>query len=341
MVGNPRAVVFGCQGESLSIEEAHFFREANPLGFILFARNCVEPVQVAALVASLRETVDREDAPVMIDQEGGRVARLKPPHWPSYSAARTLGDIADRDPQAATEAVRLNCELIGSDLRALGITINCAPTVDVPVAGAHEMIGNRAYGVDPARVAALGRAACEGLLAANVLPIVKHLPGYGRARVDSHGALPFIGNSIDILEATDFVPFRALKDMPWGMTAHALYSALDVQRPATVSPAILGDIIRKRIGFAGILITDDLSMKALQGTLAERAEAALAAGCDVALHCNGKLAEMRAITAALVTRLPDKTLGMIADAEIRRKAGIPGHVCSVADARSQLQRLLT
>jgi len=295
MTNNPLPVVFGCAGPVLSDAEVRFFREANPLGFILFGRNCVTPDQIKALVDELRNSIGSADAPVLIDQEGGRVSRLKPPHWPAYPAARAFGDAARVDRTAALEAVRLNSMLIGLDLSALGISVNCAPTIDVPIPGAHEMIGSRAYGPDPVLVSEMGRAVCEGLLDANVLPVIKHLPGYGRAMVDSHLALPVIAESLDELDATDFVPFKALASIPWGMTAHALVRSVDPDQPATLSASVIKDVIRQRIGFKGILITDDLSMNALAGEVSARSMQALAAGCDLALHCNGDMAEMESI----------------------------------------------
>jgi beta-N-acetylhexosaminidase len=248
MAGSPLAVVFGCAGPKLSHSEAHFFREANPTGFILFGRNCVDPRQLVTLVDDLRSAVQRAEAPVLIDQEGGRVARLKPPHWPAYPAARLFGDLARADHAAALEAVRLNSLLIGLDLISLGITVNCAPTIDIPIEGAHEMIGTRAYGSDPQLVAEMGSAVCEGLLDANVMPVIKHLPGYGRAMVDSHLSLPIISETIEELDASDFVPFKVLSHLPWGMTAHALVRAVDPEYPATLSSKVIDQIIRKRIG---------------------------------------------------------------------------------------------
>jgi beta-N-acetylhexosaminidase len=295
MTNNPLPVVFGCAGPVLSDAEVRFFREANPLGFILFGRNCVAPDQIKALVDDLRNSIGRADAPVLIDQEGGRVSRLKPPHWLAYPAARAFGDAARADRTAALEAVRLNSMLIGLDLNAVGISVNCAPTIDVPIPGAHEMIGSRAYGPDPVLVSEMGRAVCEGLFDANVLPVIKHLPGYGRAMVDSHLAPPVIAEGLDQLDATDFVPFKALASIPWGMTAHALVRSVDPDRPATLSASVIKDVIRQRIGFKGILITDDLSMNALTGEVSARVMQALAAGCDLALHCNGDMAEMESI----------------------------------------------
>lgn len=294
----PRAVVLGCAGTSLSTEEVAFFGDVDPLGFILFARNCETPDQVRTLVESLRACVGRAEVPVFIDQEGGRVARLGPPHWRATPAMAVFGELARRVPGDAVEAARLNARLIAHDLFALGITVDCAPVLDIPVPGAHDIIGDRALADDPHVVGLLGRAVCEGLLAGGVLPVIKHIPGHGRATADSHMALPVVPTGRLALEESDFVPFRMLNDMPWAMTAHVLYPGLDADRPATVSPSILEDIVRGEIGFEGLVISDDISMAALPGACGERAAAALTAGCDVVLHCNGDMAEMREIAAA-------------------------------------------
>jgi beta-N-acetylhexosaminidase len=285
----PRAIAFGCAGERLSPAERSFFAAADPLGFILLRRNCADPEQVRALIGELRECVGRDDAPVLIDQEGGRVARLQPPHWRRYPAAARLAALRDPD---AEEAVRLGARLIAGDLAALGVTVDCAPVLDLPIAGADSVIGDRAYGNDPARVARLGRAMAEGLLAGGVLPVVKHIPGHGRARVDSHHALPVVEAAEDELADTDFAPFRALADMPWAMTAHIVFAVIDPSRPATLSPQVIERAIRGAIGFDGVLASDDIGMGALSGTIGERVRGALAAGCDLVLHCNGGLDEM-------------------------------------------------
>jgi beta-N-acetylhexosaminidase len=291
----PRAVVFGCAGERLSEEERRFFAEVDPLGFILFRRNCRSPAQLRELVAALREAVGRPDAPVLIDQEGGRVARLGPPDWRAYPAAGRIAALPD---PFAAEAARLGARLIADDLARLGVTVDCAPVLDLPAPGADPVIGDRAYGSDPARAARLGEAVAEGLLAGGVLPVIKHIPGHGRARVDSHFACPVVETSREELARTDFAPFRALAHMPWGMTAHIVYRALDPHMPATLSPRVIGEIIRGEIGFDGVLVSDDLSMKALGGRLGERASQALSAGCDLVLHCNGDKREMADIAAA-------------------------------------------
>ena len=292
------AVIFGCEALTVSDWERDFFARTNPLGFILFLRNCQSPAQVRALVADLRACVGRPDAPVLIDQEGGRVARLKPPHWRAAPAAARFGEMAVADLPRACEAAKINASLLADEVRDLGISVDCVPLLDLPAAGADRVIGDRAFASDPDVVAALGRAVCEGMLAGGVMPVVKHMPGHGRAQVDSHHTLPVVDTPRGELEATDFRPFAALADAPWGMTAHVVYSAIDPQAPATTSRTVIDDIIRGFIGFDGVLVSDDLSMQALHGGLAERAAAALAAGCDVALHCNGKAAEMTAVAAA-------------------------------------------
>jgi beta-N-acetylhexosaminidase len=290
-----RAVIFGCESLSVTEWEHEFFARTDPLGFILFARNCQTPEQVRALVAELRATIGRADAPVLIDQEGGRVTRLKPPHWRAAPAPARFGEIAPVDRDRACAAAELNARLLAAEVLDLGINVDCVPLLDLRIAGADAVIGDRAFSTDADLVADLGRAVCDGMLAGGVLPVVKHIPGHGRAQVDSHHALPVVDTPRGELEATDFRPFAALADAPWGMTAHVVYTAIDPQAPATTSHRVVDEVIRGFIGFDGVLVSDDLSMQALQGGLAERATAALAAGCDVALHCNGKAEEMTAV----------------------------------------------
>ena len=287
-------MVLGCAGEQLRADERRFFAEADPAGFILFRRNCASPDQVRALVAALRDSIGRGDAPVLIDQEGGRVARLRPPHWRAYPAAGRIAALPD---PLAAEAARLGARLIADDLWHLGVTVDCLPVLDLPVAGADPVIGDRAYGGAPERVAHLARAVCDGLMAGGVLPVLKHIPGHGRARVDSHYTCPIVEAGHDELWATDFAPFRSLNRMPWAMTAHIVYRAIDPSAPATFSRTVIGEIVRSEIGFDGVLISDDLSMRALGGGLGERAGRALA-GCDLVLHCNGDLGEMDEVAAA-------------------------------------------
>jgi beta-N-acetylhexosaminidase len=293
-----RAFIAGCSGLELTPDEVAFFKEAAPWGFILFRRNIGTPEQVKALCASLRDAVGREDAPILIDQEGGRVQRMGPPHWPKYPAGAAYGRVHANDPLVQRELARLGARLIAHDLRSVGINVDCLPVLDVPSPGAHDVIGDRAYGKTPDRVAVLGRAAAEGLLAGGVLPVIKHIPGHGRAGADSHLSLPVVDASREELERHDFAPFRMLTDMPLAMTAHVVYTALDPERPATTSPVIMKDIIRGHIGYDGLIMTDDLSMKALSGTFREKTEAAFAAGVDMALHCNGDMEEMSAVAEA-------------------------------------------
>ncbi len=297
-----RACILGCAGPRLSEAERAFFRDARPWGFILFRRNIESPDQVRALTEALRACIGRPNAPILIDQEGGRVQRLGPPHWPAYPPGRAYGQL----PQSLRlEMTRLGARLIANDLAAVGINVDCLPVLDVPSAGAHDVIGDRAYAGTADAVASLGRAACEGLLAGGVLPVIKHIPGHGRAHADSHKALPVVEASLAELEAVDFVPFRALVDMPMAMTGHLVYTAIEPTGPATTSPRVIGDIIRGAIGFEGLLMSDDISMKALSGDLTGLSRAALAAGCDLVLHCNGDMAEMQAVVGG-VTPLTGK-----------------------------------
>ena len=314
----PLAAILGCGGPRLSERERAFFRDADPYGFVLFQRNCEDPDQVRGLVAALRETVGRSDAPVLIDQEGGRVRRLKPPHWPEHPAAARFGALAARDPDRAEIAVRLHATAVAAMLSELHIDVDAAPVLDLALRGASDVVGDRAFGDDPATVARLGRATCEGFLDGGVLPIIKHMPGHGRATVDSHHALPVVTADLDSLAAADFGPFRALADAPWGMTGHIVLAAVDPDRPATQSPLVIERIIRGAIGFDGVLVSDDLSMNALSGTLGQRAATAVAAGCDLALHCNGVFAEMMAVAAA-APALADRTIERLRRGEDRRR----------------------
>ncbi len=292
------AFISGSSGPVLTADEIAFFRDARPWGFILFKRNCETPEQIRALTAALREAADRPEAPILIDQEGGRVQRLGPPHWPTYPTGRAYGDLFARSPDLGHRAAWLGARLMAADLLALGIDVDCLPVLDVPVEGAHDVIGHRAYGVVPGIVSELGRAAAEGLLAGGVLPVIKHIPGHGRAAVDSHHALPVVDASRAELEATDFPPFRDAALLPLAMTAHVVYTALDPDNPATTSRTVIDEVIRRFIGFDGCLMSDDVSMRALSGSIAERTAAALAAGCDLVLHCNGRLDEMREVAGA-------------------------------------------
>jgi len=290
------AAIFGCAGPTLSDAERAFFREADPWGFILFARNVETPDQVRALTAALRESVGR-DAPVLIDQEGGRVARLRPPHWRGWPPALATASAPVLSEDERCEALRLRYALIGAELSGVGIDVNCAPLLDLPVTGAHDIIGDRALGETVEQVTRRGRAVRDGLLDAGVLPVVKHVPGHGRGAVDSHHALPCVDTPLTTLEETDFRPFVALADAPLAMTAHIVYDALDPDRCATLSPPSIR-YMRETMGLSGLLMSDDLSMKALAGDFADRTVRALDAGCDLVLHCNGDPAEMQAVAAA-------------------------------------------
>jgi beta-N-acetylhexosaminidase len=291
-----RAFITGISGTKLSATERDFLREAGPWGFILFKRNVTSPEQVRRLVAECRDAVGR-DAPVLIDQEGGRVQRLGPPHWPLYPPGALYGRLYDKDRASGLAAAELGARLIASDLKALGIDVDCLPVADVPARGASAVIGDRAYGTTPDQVAAIGAAIAAGLLAGGVLPVLKHLPGHGRARADSHERLPVVATPREELEACDFAAFTPLSWLPLGMTAHVVFSCIDPVAPATTSATIVREVIRGRIGFEGLLMSDDIAMGALSGAAASRARAALAAGCDVVLHCNGKLDEMQAVAA--------------------------------------------
>jgi len=288
-------VIYGCLGTELSSSEQQFFRDAQPWGFILFGRNISDRDQVRKLVAALRDCVGEEQAPILIDQEGGAVARLGPPHWHSRPSAAHFGALYRTSTERAREAAYLNARLIASDLAELGINVNCTPVLDVPVPGADRVIGERAFSMEPAIVIDLGRAVMEGMLDGGVLPVMKHIPGHGRAMSDSHKALPHVTTRLEDLSSSDFVTFRSLNHCPLAMTAHVVFDDIDPQRPATTSPKVIRDIIRGEIGFEGVLISDDLSMNALKGPLSVRTKAALFAGCDVVLHCNGNMEEMRSV----------------------------------------------
>lgn len=283
--------IFAIAGERLNDEERRFFRDADPAGYILFKRNCTDPEQMLRLTDELRALHGRDDVPILIDQEGGRVARLKPPHWPEFPTAERFAALYQKAPISAIEAARVNAQAIGVQLKAVGVNVNCLPLLDVRQPGAHDIIGDRALGSDPMQVAALGRAVLDGLRAAGVVGVVKHMPGHGRAPSDSHVELPVVTASAEELE-TDIAPFRSLRDAPMGMSAHVVYTAWDAERCGTLSPAVIGDIIRRRIGFEGLLMSDDIDMKALSGRPGPIAAAAIAAGCDVILDCWARMDDM-------------------------------------------------
>jgi beta-N-acetylhexosaminidase len=287
------AFITGVSGFTLTAEERDFMRASRPWGFILFKRNIETPAQVTVLISELRESIDEPDAPVLIDQEGGRVQRFGPPHWPIYPTGAVFGRLYDIDRKLGLTAARLSARLIAADLIELGVTVDCLPLADVPVAGADAVIGSRAYGTEPGKVAAIARAVTEGLEQGGVLPVLKHIPGHGRATADTHFKLPLVDTPKVELERTDFAAFRPLADLPMAMTAHVVFSALDPAQPATTSATIIEQVIRGSIGFQGLLMSDDVSMNALAGSIAERTGAIVSAGCDMVLHCNGDLDEMR------------------------------------------------
>lgn len=335
-----RALILGCLGPHLTADESAFFRDADPYGFILFRRNVETPGQVRALVDALRATVGRE-APVLVDQEGGRVQRLGPPHWRRYPAADAFVRLDAVEPALAEEALRLSAGLMAADLAELGIDVDCLPLADVRQPGAHDVIGDRAFGPDPATVARLGRIQVAALAGAGVTGVLKHLPGHGRAMVDSHAELPRVEADRATLEAVDFAPFAALAGLvPYGMTGHLLFPALDPEHPSTLSPTVIGEVIRGTIGFDGLLMTDDLSMAALGGTLGSRAALALAAGCDIALHCNGRIDEMAAV-AAEAGELTGAAAARAARADAERRRNCAGRTVPAAEAAARLDELLS
>ncbi|MBX3596179.1 MAG: beta-N-acetylhexosaminidase [Rhizobiaceae bacterium] len=290
-----QAIIFGCAGKELTAEERTFYANERPWGFILFARNISEPTQISDLVAALRDSVGNPNAPVLIDQEGGRVQRLRPPIAPNYPAGSAIGAVYKSDREKGLRAAWLLARLHAFDVSRFGINVDCLPVLDVPVEGASDVIGARAYGNDPVSVAALGRASAEGLMAGGVLPVMKHIPGHGRATADTHFELPTVAEPLDQLRRHDFAPFKALNDLPMAMTAHVIFSAIDPAGPATTSKKVVEEVIRAHIGFDGLLMSDDTSMKALSGDFREKSSAILAAGVDIVLHCNGVMEEMQGI----------------------------------------------
>lgn len=290
--------IFGCSGPELTSEERGFFSKAKPAGFIIFARNVEDPDQLSALVKDLKQAVGRHKVPILVDQEGGRVQRLTEPYWRKYPPMSVFGDMAQKDPTLAASALRLNTRLIADDLRRVGINVDCLPVLDVRQSDADPIIGDRAFSDDPKLVAAMGRIVVDALMEGGVLPVVKHIPGHGRATADSHLELPVVEATVADMDETDFLPFKAMADAAFGMTAHIKYMDIDPKQCATLSRVVIGRIIRMKMGFSGLLMTDDLSMKALEGTFEDRTRAAFAAGCDLALHCNGDMEEMQAIASA-------------------------------------------
>ena len=331
-----RAFITDVAGTVLTDRERAFLRESEPWGLIVFKRNIDTPEQVRRLTDSFREAVGRADAPVLVDQEGGRVQRLGPPHWPAYPTGGEYGCLYDRDPEEGLAAARLGARLIATDLAAVGIDVDCWPLADVPVVGADAVIGGRAFGSDPDKVAAIARAVAEGLRDGGVLPIVKHIPGHGRAQADSHHELPVVSTDRATLEATDFRAFRLVADIPLAMTAHVVFAAIDPVTPATTSVTIVREVIRELIGFDGLLMTDDISMQALSGDMRARSRASIAAGCDVVLHCNGRFDEQCAVAEA-VPALAGAAARRAASALAWRRSAPE---IDVADARRQFAAMM-
>lgn len=332
-------IVTGCSGTVLTADEKALFSDAPPAGLILFRRNCTGKNQVADLVAAFRELVNWADAPVLIDQEGGTVARLKAPEWTEFPPAGDFAAQAERDLELACDAVYQNARAMGREMADIGITVNCAPVMDVPAPDCHDFLsGSRTYGRDAHQVTELAEYVCRGLLAAGVTPVMKHIPGHGRGTVDSHEALPRVTADLPALKEVDFAPFRTISNSDlgnavWAMGAHIVYTALDADHAATLSGKIMRDVVRDMIGFTGVLIADDIGMEALTGTLAERAVATLKAGCDLTLHCSGDFAEMRGIFSALPEISSLALERMLRAEELRREC--------ITDADAQTERGMT
>jgi beta-N-acetylhexosaminidase len=325
-----QAAIYGVEAFELTNSERDFFRDAEPAGFILFKRNCGTRDQVLRLTDSFRDLTGRADLPILIDQEGGRVARMKPPEWPAFPAAERFADLYQAAPSSAIEAVRSNARAIALMLRDVGVNVDALPLLDVRQRGATDIIGDRALGSEPMQVAALGRAVLDGLASAGVVGIVKHMPGHGRALVDSHKELPFVTASAEELEI-DLEPFERLSWAPMGMTAHVVYEAWDPERPGSMSPIVIGEIIRGRIGFDGFLMSDDIGMEALAGDFSTRAAGVVAAGCDAALHCSGRMEEMVAVASAVPPMTPEGEVRLArAMASTRNEPDAPDFAQSIA-----------
>jgi beta-N-acetylhexosaminidase len=330
-----RAFITGVAGASLAAEERQFLKESQPWGLIVFARNIADGDTLRRLVEEFRATLGRQ-APVLIDQEGGRVQRLRPPLCPSYPPGAAYGEVYDQDREAGLRAAKLGARLMAADLARFGIDVDCAPIADVPVPGSDPIIGDRAYGTEPGKVAAIAGAVAAGLLDGGLLPVLKHIPGHGRATADSHERLPVVNTDRATLEATDFAAFRPLNALPLGMTAHVVFTAFDPVAPATSSASIVRHVIRDSIGFRGLLMSDDVSMGALSGSLGERTKAAITAGCDVVLHCNGKMADMTAV-AAEAPLLSGEAARRAAAALAARRAATP---IDIAASRAEFSNLM-
>jgi beta-N-acetylhexosaminidase len=331
-----KAFITGLSGTVLSPAERDFIQAERPWGFILFRRNIETPDQVAALTTEVRNVLGEADVPILVDQEGGRVQRFRPPNWPLYPAGAAFGQLYGLEPALGLRAARLSARLIADDLARVGVTVDCLPLADVPIPGADDVIGDRAYGTDPKTVAAVARAVTEGLEEGGILPILKHIPGHGRALADSHLSLPVVDTPKAELESIDFAAFKPLADLPMAMTAHVVFSAYDPAQPATTSATMIERVIRGLIGFQGLLMSDDVGMNALAGSIAERTKALLAAGCDMVLHCSGELAEMHQV-AGETPELSGKPLQRAKAALASRKA--PKSVDRAA-ARAELDELI-
>src|SRR6201999_354126 len=331
-----RAFITGTSGTTLTADERAFIAAERPWGFILFRRNIESPAQVTALVREMREAAGEPDAPVLVDQEGGQVQRFRPPHWPNYPAGAAFGQLYDIDSKLGLQAARLSARLIADDLLPMGVTVDCLPLADVPVPGADAVIGDRAYGDEPNKVAAIARAVTDGLEQGGILPVLKHIPGHGRATADSHLALPTVDTPKEQLESTDFAAFKPLADLPMAMTAHVVFSAIDPAQPATTSATMIERVIRGLIGFQGLLMSDDVGMNALAGSIGERSRALMAAGCDIILHCSGKLDEMQEVARA-APELSGQALMRAQQASAARK---PPQPFDRAAAKAELDALI-
>lgn len=335
-MSNCKAMILGCAGAELSAEEIALYRDQQPWGFILFARNLKDEAQIRNLVQSMRDAVGRQDAPVLIDQEGGRVQRIRAPMAENYPSGSVLGALFEQDKARGLRAAWLMSRLHAFDLTKLGININCLPVLDVVVPGGTPAIGNRSYGENTATVAAVGKAAADGLKAGGMLPVMKHMPGHGRAMVDSHHDLPVVSASIDELDTYDFLPFRQMKDELMGMSAHIVFTAIDPENPATTSRKVIDEVIRGRIGFDGLLLSDDSSMNALKGTLGERAANIISGGCDIVLHCNGVMEEMKQV----VREVPLLSGKSLKRAEAALAGFTPADASREADLRAEFWSLI-
>ena len=331
-----KAMILGSSGPTLTADEIALYRDERPWGFILFARNCIEPAQISDLVAAMRDAVGRPEAPVLIDQEGGRVQRIRPPMIERYPSAAALGELYRRDRAKGLRAAWLMSRLHAFDLMKFGINVDCLPVLDVPIQGASNVIGDRAYGFDPKTVSDMGRAAAAGLKAGGMLPVMKHIPGHGRGMADSHHELPVVAASRAELEAHDFLPFMALKDELMAMSAHIVFTAIDPAEPATISRKVIEDVIRGHIGFDGLLMSDDTSMNALKGTIGERAARIVGGGCDIILHCNGVMEEMKAVVKEAIPLAGEA----LRRAEAVERAFVPGDGADESALRAEFHGLL-